>query len=107
MAVAQMVIIHTHSRSLGHIPIIDVHPRRDQALKLELQTEEKRAKLLGYRSAEDMRYRERTTVERVNARLKDEFGGRTIRVRGHAKVMCHLMFGIVALAADQILRLIT
>jgi hypothetical protein len=30
-----------------------------------------------------------------------------IRVRGNAKVMCHLMFGIVALAADQILRLIT
>ena len=54
-----------------------------------------------------MRYRERTTVERVNARLKDEFGGRTIRVRGHAKAMCHLMFGILALAADQILRLIT
>ena len=53
-----------------------------------------------------MRYRERTTVERVNARLKDEFGGRTVRVRGHAKVMCHLMFGIVTLASDQILRLI-
>jgi len=53
-----------------------------------------------------MRYRERTTVERVNARLKDEFGGRPVRVRGHAKVMCHPMFCIVTLAADQILRLI-
>jgi hypothetical protein len=30
-----------------------------------------------------------------------------VRVRGHAKVMCHLMFGMIALAADQILRLIT
>ena len=99
--------IHEHSRGLGHIPIIDVHPRRDQALKEELQAEQKRCKLLGYRSAEDLRYRERTTVERVNARLKDEFGGRMIRVRGHAKVMCHLMFGIIALAADQILRLVT
>jgi len=99
--------IHEHSRSLGHIPIIDIHPRRDQALKQELQAEQKRCKLLGYRSAEDLRYRERTTVERVNARLKDEFGGRTVRVRGHTKVMCHLMFGIVALAADQILRLVT
>jgi hypothetical protein len=99
--------IHAHSRSLGHIPIIDVHPRRNHALKGELQAEEMRVKLLGYRSAEDMRYRERTTVERVNARLKDEFGGRMIRVRGHAKVMCHLMFGILALAADQILRLLT
>ncbi len=62
---------------------------------------------MGYNFAEDLRYRERTTVERVNARLKDEFGGRSVRVRGNAKVMCHLMFGILALAADQILRLIT
>jgi hypothetical protein len=45
--------------------------------------------------------------ERANARLKDEFGGRMIRVRGHAKVMCHLMFGVLALTADQLLRLVT
>ena len=98
--------IHEHIRGLGHIPIIDTNPRRDQAQKAELQAEAQRRKLLNYNYAEDVRYRERTTVERVNARLKDEFGGRTVRVRGHAKVMCHLMFGIVALAADQILRLI-
>ena len=29
--------------------------------------------------------------ERVNARLKDEFGVRFVRVRGAAKVMAHLM----------------
>ena len=98
--------IHEQIRSLGHIPIIDANPRRDAARKAELQAEEKRRKLLNFNYAEDVRYHERTTVERVNARLKDEFGGRTIRVRGNAKVMCHLMFGIVALAADQILRLI-
>jgi len=100
-------LIHEQIRSLGHIPIIDANPRRDTARKAELQAEEKRCKLLNFTYAEDMRYRERTTVERVNGRLKDEFGGRMIRVRGHAKVMCHLMFGIVALAADQILRLVT
>ena len=44
-------------------------------------------------------------LERVNARLKDEFGGRQIRVRGAAKVMAHLMFGVLALTADQILKL--
>jgi hypothetical protein len=38
--------------------------------------------------------------------MKDEFGAPMVRVRGHAKVMCHRMFGIVALTADQILRLI-
>ena len=99
--------IHEQIRSLGHIPIIDANPRRDAARKAELQAEAQRQKLLNFTYAEDVRYRERSTVERVNARLKDEFGGRTIRVRGNAKVMCHLMFGIVALAADQILRLIT
>ncbi len=50
-----------------------------------------------------MRYKERSTVERVNARLKDEFGGRVVRVRGPAKVMCHLMFGILALTANQMM----
>jgi hypothetical protein len=53
---------------------------------------------------EAWRFRERTTVERVYARLKDEFGGRFVRVRGWAKVMAHLMFGILALTADQTLR---
>ena len=74
-------------------------------MKQELLDEQRRRKLLNHSSAEDIRYNERTTVERVNARLKDEFGGRMVRVRGNAKVI-HLMFGIVALAADQILRLV-
>ena len=49
---------------------------------------------------------ERTTVERVYGRLKEEFGGRHVRVRGHAKVLCHLMFGILALAVSQLMRLL-
>jgi hypothetical protein len=99
--------IHDYSRRLGHVPIIDLNPRRDAAEKAELQAEEKRRKLLGCETAEDMRFHERTTVERVNGRLKDEFGASMVRVRGNAKVMCHLMFGIVALTVDQILRLVT
>ena len=98
--------IHEHSRGLGHVPIIDAHPHGSPERKAELDAEEKRRRRLGLPAAEDLRYHERTTVERVNARLKDEFGGRSVRVHGHAKVMCHLMFGILALAADQILRLI-
>ena len=43
-------------------------------------------------------------MERAYSRLKDEFGGKFVRVRGWAKVMAHLMFGILALTADQILR---
>ena len=41
----------------------------------------------------------------MNARLKDEFGGRHLRVRGHGKAYCHLMFGILALSVSQLLRL--
>ena len=55
---------------------------------------------------EQVHYKERSAAERVNARLKDEFGGRFVRVKGHAKVMAHLMFGIVALTVDQIVRLV-
>jgi transposase len=99
--------IHDMSRQLGHIPLIDIHPRRDKALKNELTAENKRCRLVGYKTVEAIRYNERSTVERVNARLKDEFGGRVVRVRGHAKVLCHLMFGILALTANQMMILVT
>ena len=98
--------IHDISRPLGHVPLIDANPRRDQSLKDELTAENKRCRLAGYQVAEEIRYNERSTVERVNARLKDEFGGRNVRVRGHAKVMCHLMFGILALTANQLVTFV-
>ena len=56
--------------------------------------------------SDDTIYDFRTIVERVNGRLKDEFGGRFLRVRGAIKVKCHLMFGIVVLAVDQIIRVV-
>ena len=80
-----------NSKALGHVPIIDCNPRRDKALKEEIATEGKRQALIHMKSPEKVRYNERSTVERVNGRLKDEFGGCMVRVRGHAKVMCHLM----------------
>ena len=95
--------IHESSRQLGHIPLIDKHPRRDKELKIEIKAENKRSRIAGYQKAETIRYKERSTVERVNARLKDEFGGRVVRVKGHAKVMCHLMFGILALTSNQMM----
>ena len=56
---------------------------------------------------EENRYNARSAAERTNARLKDEFGARKVKVRGHAKVFCHLMFGVLVLAADQLMRLVT
>jgi hypothetical protein len=98
--------IRDKSRALGHVPIIDRHPRNVPGGKAEIKAEARGRKCAGYELAEDVRYNERSAAERVNARLKDEFGGRHVRVRGHAKVLCHLMFGIVALTVDQLMRLI-
>ena len=67
--------IEAHSRSLGHVPIIDPNPR-SKARKEELEAETKRRKVANYTLAEDRRYNERSTVERVNGRIKDEFGAR-------------------------------
>lgn len=100
------VIIRNHSKALGHKPIIDINPRRDKELKEEIALEKKRKKLINLKTAEDIRYNERSTVERVNGRLKEEFGGKMVRVKGWSKVTAHLMFGILALTADQLLRLV-
>ena len=97
------VELREHSKSLGHVPIIDANPR---AYKAEIEKEQKARRAANYKLAEDVRYNERSTVERVNGRLKDEFGGRMVRVKGHAKVMAHLMFGVLALTADQLMKFI-
>ena len=84
--------LREHSRCLGHVPLIDHNPRGDEKI--------------AFAPHEAQRYQERTAAERTNARLKDEFSGRTIWVRGHVKVMSHLMFGLLALSADQLMRLL-
>jgi hypothetical protein len=81
-------VLREHSRSLGHVPLIDHNPRRGEKIE--------------FAPCEAQRYRERTGAERANGRLKD----RHIRVKGNAKVMSHLMFGVPALTADQLLRLL-
>jgi hypothetical protein len=98
------VEILEHSREAGHVPIVDPANRgRKKKQKKGTPSQGKAARELSW--AESDRFRERTMVERVYGRLKDEFGGRYIRVRGASKVMAHLMFGVLALTADQILRL--
>lgn len=99
--------IRQHSRSLGHIPLIDINTRGNKALKEEREGEARRLKRIGFQLPEDVRYNERTAGERVNGRLTDECGGRHVRVSGAPKVMCHCMFGMLALTADQLLRFVT
>jgi hypothetical protein len=73
---------------LGHVPIIDPNPRGGEKLPLA--------------PAQAQRFKERSASERVNSLLKERYGGRWVRVRGAAKVMCHLMFGLVALTATAL-----
>jgi hypothetical protein len=79
--------IHAYARQLGQVPIIEPVKRGDWVPLDEAQRR---------------RFGERTASERVNGRLKDHFGGRTVRVRGAAKVMCHLMFGLLAITASTL-----
>ena len=83
--------LHEHCRSLNHVPLIDHNPRGGEKEEFE--------------PADAIRYNERSVAERSNARLKDEFGGNNIWVKGSTKVMSHLMFGILVLSADQLMRL--
>ena len=99
--------IAEQSRALGHVPIIDPHPRSLPGGKEALAAEARARGKAGYVPAEAVRYNQRSSAERVNARLKDEFGARNLWVRGDAKVFCHLMFGVLALTIDQLMRLVT
>jgi hypothetical protein len=83
--------IHQVSRELGHVALIDPHPRRANPTPWEPDRLR--------------RYTQRTTAERGNSRLKDEFGLRHLRVRAHPKAHMHIMFGILALFADQLRHL--
>ncbi len=66
------------SRELDHVPIIDRNPRGKAIIPMAPH--------------EAVRYNERTASERCNSRLKEDFGGRSVMVRGADKVMMHLMF---------------
>lgn len=78
------------SRELGHVPIIDRNPRDKEVVPMSPH--------------EATRYNERTAAERGNSRLKEDFGARNVMVRGAPKVQLHLQFGVIALFADQLLK---
>ena len=97
-------IIDGRSKALGHVPLIDRNFRAQKEARAECAEEVARMKCVDMPDPDDKLFDFRTMAERVNARLKDEFGARFVRVRGAVKVKCHLMFGVFVLAVDQILR---
>jgi len=96
--------IKEHSIMLGHVPIIDKCPN-NKGKKLEIEAEKKRKRILGFSTAEDSRYKERLPKERFNALYKDFYGGRINYYKGHEKVSCHVMFGVLVVAATGIIKL--
>jgi len=94
-----------HSRKLNHVPIVAPNHRRGTRKPSQLPKVFPVEPAPELTWAQQDRFKERTMIERVNARLKDEFGASQLRVRGAAKVMAHLMFGVLALTVDQWLRL--
>jgi len=97
--------IHGQSRDLNHVPIIAIHGRRGTKKPSQMPKVFPATPTPELTWAEQERYKTRTMSERVNARLKDEFGASHLRVRGAAKAMAHLMFGVLALTVDQWLRM--
>lgn len=82
--------IRDEVREAGSTPIIDRNKRRGPQPP---PMEPDRAR----------QYQGRSAAERFNSDLKDNHGGRTVRVRGYAKVHCHLMFGVVVIFAKMLL----
>ena len=79
-------------RELGHVPIVAINSRG-------------RAHPPTLDAAEKKRFGERTVVERINSRLKDGFGCGSTWVKGHAKVLCHTTFAVLAVSVDALMRL--
>jgi hypothetical protein len=84
--------IRQMSERLGHVAIIDHNPRRGEKKE--------------FAPAQAIRYRQRSSAERVNSHLHDNHGGRHIRVRGAAKVAAHLSFGLLVIAAEQLMTML-
>jgi hypothetical protein len=84
--------IRQQSQELGHVPIIEANGRRGKPTEMEPDRVR--------------RYCHRSQAERFNSRLKDNCGGRFVRVRGHPKVHAHLMFGLLVIFAEALLKLL-
>jgi len=80
------------SREFGHVPITDRNGRGQEIIPMAPHEAE--------------RYKIRSSAERANSRLKEDFGANNVMVKGHSKVTQHLMIGVIVLFADQLLRLL-
>jgi hypothetical protein len=87
-------IIRDQISRKGRVPLIDFNHRSPK--------DERK-----FEDFEQERYKKRSGAERANSNLKDNLGARTIRVRGHEKIFTHLCLGLVIMAVEQTVRLLT
>ncbi len=104
-------IIRLYSTNKGHRPIIDINPKNSKVLKAQISLEKSEKEILQsfnlYNDSDDLHYNQRSSVERVNAYLKDNFGCDKIYYQGATKVASVLAFGVLSVCIHQSLKLVT
>ena len=91
--------------------IIDINPKNSKKLKEKIALAKSEKKILQplnlYNDSDDRHYNQRTSVERVNAYLKDSYGCSKIYYQGAQKVASVLAFAVLSVCITQSLKLIT
>ena len=104
-------IVKDYSKRHNHRPIIDVNPKNSKKLKAKIALDKSEKKILSalnlYNNSDDMHYNQRSSVERVNAYLKDSYGCSKIYYQGAQKVASVFAFAVLSVCITQSLKLVT
>jgi len=104
-------IIKNFSELHNHRPIIDVNPKNSKKLKAKIALDKSEKKILQplnlYNDSDDLHYNQRSSVERVNAYLKDSYGCSKIYYQGAQKVASVFAFAVLSVCITQSLKLVT
>jgi len=77
--------IREYNRGLGHVTHHRCQPAPGRGTEGRVASRGKTPQTAALRNRRRCAFHERTTVERVNGRLKGEFGARMVRARGNAE----------------------
>ena len=104
-------IIKNFSELHNHRPIIDVNPKNSKKLKAKIALDKSEKKILSglnlYNDSDDLHYNQRSSVERVNAYLKDSYGCSKIYYQGAQKIASVFAFAVLSVCITQSLKLVT
>jgi hypothetical protein len=104
-------IVKNYSELHNHRPIIDTNPKNSKKLKAKIALAKSEKKTLGslnlYNDSDDIHYNQRSSVERVNAYLKDSYGCSKIYYQGAQKVASVFAFAVLSVCITQSLKLVT